>query len=181
MSSTLASAEAAGIRPAVASRAVAVGAVLLAVACVLALVESALPPLPVLPWLRLGLANIAVVVALAVVGGRTAWAVSIGKTVIVGLATGSLFSPAFAMSFAGAVASLSAMIVVRSLLSGSSPVGWSAAGSVAHVLGQFAVAAVTVGSASVFVLAPPSAFVALVFGVVVGTLARIAVSRIGEA
>lgn len=180
MSSTLASADARGVRPVVASRTVAIGAVLLAVACVLGLVETSLPPLPVLPWLRLGLANIAVVVALATTGARTAASVSIGKTVIVGLATGSLFSPAFAMSFAGAVSSLVVMIVVRSLLSGSSPVGWSASGSVAHVAGQFVIAAVTLGSASVFVLAPPSAIVALVFGVVVGSLARVAVSRIGQ-
>lgn len=180
MSSTLASADASAVRPVIATRTVATGAVLLAAACVLGLVEAALPPLPVAPWLRLGLANIAVVVALAIVGGRTAAVVSIGRTIIVALATGSLFSPAFAMSFGGAMLSLLAMIAVRELLSGSSPVGWSAVGSVAHVAGQFSVAALTVGSMSILALAPASALVALVFGVIVGSLARLAVSRVCE-
>lgn len=178
MGSTLASAEPAAVRPMATTRAVATGAVLLAVACVLGLVESALPPLPVLPWLRLGLANIAVVVSLALAGSRTAAVVSIGKTMIVALATGSLFSPVFGMSLAGALASLLVMIAVRALLPGTSPLGWSAAGSVAHVAGQFAAASVTVGTAAVLTLAPPSALVALVFGILVGSLARVAVSRV---
>lgn len=154
------------------------GAALLAVACVLGLVESALPALPVAPWLRLGLANIAVVVALAVAGPATAAVVSAGRVVIVAVATGSLLSPVFAMSAAGAGAALLAMLAARAIGPRLTTVGWSAAGSVAHVVGQFAAAALVMGTGSLIVLAPPSALLALVFGVVVGSLARVAVSRI---
>lgn len=177
MDSTLASASARTGRLAP-SRSVALGASLLAVACVLGLVEASLPALPVAPWLRLGFANIAVVVALAAGSARMAAAVSAGRVLIVGLATGSLFTPIFAMSAAGAVAALVVMVLVRRAIAGLSPVGWSAAGSVAHVLGQFGAAALLLGTGGVFALVPPSALAAVAFGAVVGSLARIAVSHI---
>ena len=180
MDSTLASADAVSVRMKAPSRVVALGAVLLAVACVLGLVEASLPALPVAPWLRLGLANIAVVVALALGGLRSAATVSIGRVVIVALATGTLLSPAFTMSAAGAVAALLAMAAAKAFGPRLSLVGWSAAGSVAHVIGQFAAAALVLGTGSVVVLAPPSALLALVFGVVVGSLALVAVSRIPQ-
>lgn len=157
---------------------VAQGAALLAAACVLGLIEASMPPLPIAPWLRLGLANIAVVVALAVCGPRTAAAVSFGRVAVVGLVTGTLFTPAFVMSAAGAIAAFGAMAAARALGPRLSPVGWSAAGSVAHVLGQFAAAAFVLGTGSIFVLAAPSALLALVFGISVGTLARLLVSRL---
>jgi heptaprenyl diphosphate synthase len=145
---------------------------------VLGLVEASLPALPVAPWLRLGLANIAVVVALATGGAKTAGAVSIGRVAIVGLATGSLASPVFAMSLAGALASLGAMIAARRSFAGLSLVGWSIAGSAAHVLGQFAIAALLLGTTGVLMLAPPSLLAAVAFGALTGSLARIVVSRL---
>lgn len=178
MSSTLASASPRAVRVESPSRFIALTAALLAVACVLGLLEAALPAIPLAPWLRLGLANVAVVVALAVSGPKAAAVVSVGRVGIVGLATGSLFSPAFAMSAAGALAALAAMYAARSLGSVVSPVGWSAAGSVAHVIGQFAAASLVLGTCSVLVLAPPSALLALVFGAVVGSLAQVTISRI---
>lgn len=177
MESTLASADVAGplARP---SREVALGASLLAVACVLGLVESALPTLPVAPWLRLGLANIAVVVALEIGRTRVAAAVSVGRVVIVSLATGSMMTPPFAMALCGALASLLVMYGAQRLIPGLSPIGWSAAGSAAHVAAQFGAAALLLGTGSVVALAPPSVLLALVFGALVGSLARIAVSRV---
>lgn len=177
MSSTLAFADAPA-RRATPARRVAVAASLLAVACVLGLVEASLPSLPVVPWLRLGLANIAVVAALLVAGVGTAAVVSIGRVLVVGLATGSLASPTFAMALAGAAASLVVMWSLRAGVRSLSPVGWSAAGSLAHVLAQFAVAGVVLGTGSIIVLAPPSALLSLALGAVVGSLARLAVSRL---
>jgi heptaprenyl diphosphate synthase len=157
---------------------VAAGSALLAVACVLGLVEAALPGLPFAPWLRFGLANIAVVIALALFGGRVAAVVSIGRVGIVGLATGTLLGPTSVLAAAGAMASLAAMWVIARHVPGASPVSWSAAGSAAHVLAQFLVASVLLGSGSLLVLAPPSVLVALVLGALVGYLALIAVSRL---
>src|SRR5574340_272964 len=175
MASTLAFAETARPRAAAApARQVALGSALLAMACVLGLVEASLPALPVAPWLRLGLANIAVVVAMAVSGARMATIVSLGRIGIVGLATGSLANPTFAMAAAGAGASLVVMGLTAALVTGSSPVGWSAAGSAAHVVAQLLVATLIVDSRSLLVIAAPSVLLALVLGSLTGYLARIA-------
>ncbi|MDY0341333.1 MAG: Gx transporter family protein [Coriobacteriia bacterium] len=166
-----------GMRP-LASRPIAVTAGLIALASVLGLVEAALPGIPVAPWLKFGFANIAVVVALALQGGRTAAVVSIGRVVIVGLAAGTLGSPAFTISAAGAVVSLVVMWALSGAGAVFSPVGWSAAGSAAHMATQFVVAAWLLGSWAIISLAPLSILLALPLGALTGQLARSVVSRL---
>jgi len=160
------------------SRRAAAGSALLAVACVLGLIEASLPGIPFAPWLRFGFANIAVVIALVTYGAGVAAVVSLGRVGIIGLATGSLASPAFAIAAAGALASLAAMWLIATLVRGTSPVGWSAVGSVAHVLAQFGAAAALLGTGSLLALAPVSVLIALVLGALVGYLAQVAVSRL---
>ena len=162
------------------SRRVAVGSALLAVACVLGLVESALPPLAVIPWLRVGIANIAVLVALLLVDARTAAVVSLGRVGLIGLFTGSLASPAFGISMAGAMCALAAMWLVARHVHGASAVGISAAGSAAHVIGQFAAAAAVLGTPALLVLAPPSVLAALLLGAATGLVAGLTVSRLRD-
>jgi heptaprenyl diphosphate synthase len=178
MSSTLAFADRSADVVLTPSRRVAAGSALLAVACVLGLVEAALPGVPFAPWLRFGFANIAVVIALALFGVKMAAVVSVGRVGIVGLATGSLLGPTSVLAAAGALASLVAMWVLARHVPGTSPVGWSAAGSAAHVAAQLLAASVLLGSGSLLVLVPPSMLVALVLGALVGYLALIAASRL---
>lgn len=178
MISTLVYADRVGGSSLTPSRRVAAGAALLAVASILGLVEAALPGLPFAPWLRFGLANVAVVVALALFGGRIAAVVSFGRVGIVGLATGSLLGPTSVLAAVGALASLAAMWLIARHIPGATPVSWSAAGSAAHVLAQFLAASVLLGSGSLLVLAPPSVLVALILGALVGYLALLAVSRL---
>lgn len=178
MDSTLAYGEAARMEVASPSRRVAATSALLATACVIGLLEAAMPGLPFAPWLRLGIANVAVVIALAAFGFKSAAAVSVGRIGIVGLATGSLLGPASAMATAGALSALLAMWGVRRAFPSSTAVGWSAAGSAAHVAAQFLVASVLLGSSSVVVLAPPSVLLALLLGALVGYLALIVASRL---
>lgn len=160
------------------SRRITTAAGLLALACVLGFVEAALPGLPVVPWLKLGLANIAVVVALALADGRTAAVVSIGRVVIVGLAAGTIGSPVFVIGAAGAVLSLVVMWSLAQAGPVFSPVGWSAAGAAAHVIAQFTAAAWMLGSWSILALAPLSVLIALPLGALTGSLARMIVSRL---
>lgn len=176
MDSTLASARQ-GVSAGV-SRDLTVTAGLLAIACVLGLLEAALPGIPLAPWLRLGLANIAVVVALAISGGRMALAVSLGRVVIVGVAAGTLGSPAFVIGGAGALASLAVMWVLARVGDAFSPVGWSAAGAAVHVLAQFLAASAVLGSWGILTLAPVSMLLALPLGALTGALARTIVSRL---
>lgn len=162
------------------SRRVTTGSGLLAVACVLGLVEAAMPGLPLAPWLKLGLANIAVVVALAVADGATAVVVSLGRVVIVGLATGTLGTPVGLIAGAGAMASVGVMWALSSRGDVFSLIGWSAAGSAAHVVAQLLVASLLMGSWSLMALTPVSILIALPLGALTGLLARTIVSRLTE-
>lgn len=154
------------------------GAVLLAVAASLGLAESLwLPALPV-PGMRLGLANLAVIVALVVLGPAEALFVSLGRVVIVGLATGMLFGPISVLSAAGAAASWAVMVALRSRGGAFSVVGWSVAGSAASVLSQLVAAAFLTSTPSVLSLAPLALALSLPSGLAIGLVARLLISRI---
>lgn len=159
------------------TRHITMTAALLGAACLLAMVESIMPPVVGVPWLRLGLANAAVVVALLVVGRRAAFAVSGGRVLLAAVFGGTFAGPVFAMSVSGATASLLVMWLL-SKRPGLTAVGWSAAGAVAHVAGQFFLAAVLLSSPWLLTLFPASALVALAFGALVGHLAMVVVSRL---
>jgi heptaprenyl diphosphate synthase len=155
-------------------------ALLLSVAVILGYVESVvLPPLPV-PGLRLGLANIAVVVALATFGLRAAAIVSLGRVFLVALALGTLGSPSFVLALGGAVAALVLMALLSRAGSTFSVVGWSVAGSAAHVSAQLAVAVLIVGSNSPLLLMPVALGLSVPLGLTVGHIARLLLSRIPD-
>lgn len=159
------------------ARTLALGAALVALGAVLGLVESAIvPPLPV-PGVRLGLANLAVVLALAWLGPRRALEVSALRVLLVALAAGTLGGPGFAMALSGALAAWAAMAALARTSPGVSPLGWSVAGAAAHVLAQLAVASVLSGSPAPLLLSPLSLALALLCGLAVGYSARLLLSR----
>jgi heptaprenyl diphosphate synthase len=159
---------------------VASTAVLFAAACVLAYLESVvMPPLP-LPGMRLGLANIVIVIALAIHGARVAATVSLGRVLVVALAAGTLGGPPFLLSLGGALAALAAMVLLSFAGSAFSVVGWSVLGSAAHVGGQLLVAAALVSSTAPLALLPVSLALSVPLGLAVGHTARLLVSRIPD-
>lgn len=152
---------------------------LLALACSLGLVESLLlPPLPV-PGLKLGLANLAILAALVTIGPARALVISLGRVVIVGLATGSLFGPVGLLSLAGAIFAWAAMAAAMRLGRESlSVVGLSLAGAAAHVAGQLAAASALTGSLAPLYLTPLSLGLGILSGLLIGYSARLLLSRI---
>lgn len=155
-------------------------ALLLALAVVLGYLEAVLvPPLPV-AGVRLGIANLAVIVALSRFGPKNALIVSLGRVVIVGLALGTLAGPVGAMSAAGACASWATMSALWRAGSRFSPVGWSVAGASAHVVAQLAVASIFIGSSAILGWAPISLAASLPTGLAVGLCARLLISRISR-
>lgn len=155
-------------------------AVLLAVAAVLAYLENVLlPPLPV-PGLRLGLANIVIVIAMAIHGPRVAAVVSLGRVFVVALAAGTFGGPSFLLSLCGACAALAAMALLASAGPTFSVVGWSVLGSAAHVAGQLLVAALLVSSMAPLALLPVSLGLSVPVGLAVGYTARLLISRIPD-
>lgn len=110
-------------------------ALLVGVGSVLHLIEGMLPPLP-LPGVKLGLANVATLLALRLLGARASVAVAVLRSLLGALLGGTLFSPAFWMGFFGALSSalvMSGMVAIRPR--GSNALT-SVLGAVAHSTAQ---------------------------------------------
>lgn len=154
-------------------------AILLALACSLGLMESLLlPPLPV-PGLKLGLANLAILAALSLLGSTRALVISLGRVLIVGLATGTLFGPVGLLSLAGALCAWAAMAAAMHLGRDSfSVVGLSLAGAAAHVAGQLVAACAFTGSLAPLYLTPLSLGLGILSGLAIGYSARLLLSRV---
>ena len=105
---------------------------MLAAGAVGAYVFESLLPMP-LPWARIGLSNIFVVISLFGWGFRDAFLVNLARVVAGNLLLGVLLSPAFVFSLAGSTGALLAMAVVRwKLVPPLSVVGASCIGAVVN-------------------------------------------------
>ncbi len=162
------------------ARTVSMVALLLSFASCVAYAEAVLLPSLPIPGVRLGFANIAVVVAILVSGSRSALVVSVGRVLIVALATGALGGPSFLLSIAGALAAWATMSMLASRGAVFSPIGWSVAGSAVHVVTQLVVASWIVGSTAPLLMLPLSLGASLPAGLAVGYSAGLLVSRIPE-
>lgn len=159
------------------ARTLTVVALLVAIGAVLGLFESSLVPQLNIPGVRLGLGNLAVVLALAIVGRGAALRVSTLRVALVAVATGSLGGPGFAMAVAGAIASWAVMSLL-SRARGVSAIGWSVAGAAAHVLAQLGVACLIAGNVAPLLLAPIALGLAVPCGLVIGYSSHLLLSRL---
>ena len=160
------------------ARLTAITALLLGIATILGYMESVLMPTMPIPGFRLGLANIAVVLAIVLVGSSRAAVVSLGRVFLVGLATGSLGSPVTAMSFLGALSAWAVMSAMSKQGDRFSVIGWSVAGSATHGLAQLLTAVFLTGSAAPIMLLPLSLGLSLLSGLMIGLCAHLLLSRI---
>ena len=111
-----------------------------ALALLLSYVEFLLPPLFVaVPGIKIGLPNVIIILALYMVGLRSAIAISLLRVILSSILFGNAM--VFAYSIAGAILSITVMAILKKtdILS---PVGVSVAGGVAHNLGQTIVAVI---------------------------------------
>jgi heptaprenyl diphosphate synthase len=150
-------------------------AVLIALALALAAVERLLPaPVPV-PGAKLGLANLATVVALYVLGAKQALCIGVVRVVLAGFLFGAWASTLYALS--GAVAAFAVMALMKQ--SGAfGVVGASVAGGVAHNMAQCAVAAAAVGTAELLYYAPLLVFFGVAAGLLNGLAAHWLIARL---
>ncbi len=82
-------------------------ALLVSIACVLQIAESAIPH-PI-PGLRLGLANVITLITMVMMGFRAAMEVTILRTILGALVMGTFMSPTFLLSFGSGVVSVAVM------------------------------------------------------------------------
>ena len=151
---------------------------MLASLAVILYVLEFLAPRP-LPWMKLGLGNVPVLLALLVFGAWQAAAVCLVKLGIGGLVSGGFASPVFAIGAGAGVASLAAMAVVHRLTPGLfSPVGLSILGAVVHQLCQLCLAFFYVRHAFLFSLLPIFLATGLVSGAITGVLVYWALDKL---
>lgn len=137
-------------------------------ALMLSYIESLFPFFFGVPGMKLGLANLAVVVVLYHYGWREALTVNILRIILSGLLFGNMFSILF--SLGGALVSFLCMTAAKRV--GLSLYGVSMAGGVFHNVGQLVIAAFLVGTAAVGYYAPGLLVVGLVTGAVIGALGK---------
>lgn len=146
--------------------------VLTAAAIVISIIESFIPSIGI-PGVKLGLANIVILIILYELGIIDAIAINLLRVLMVGALRGTIFSMGFLMSLTGAVFSLTVMIIFYVLIKKFSIIGVSVIGSIFHVTGQVLVAMLFLGSAYIVLYLPFIAISAIVTGVFVGIVARL--------
>ena len=149
---------------------IAVVGVLAAFGAILSYIESLLSFSVGIPGIKLGLANIAVLVALYLYGTKPALCVNVVRIIVVGLMFGNVFSILF--SLAGAFVSFFVMVIFKKLDS-FSVIGVSTVGGVAHNIGQLVVAMAVVDNYSVMYYVPPLLVAGMLTGIVIGFVGKL--------
>ena len=159
------------------TRRLALSAMLAVLALIFSYVEALIPlPVPV-PGIKLGIANLVIVMAIYKLGFRYAFTINCVRIFIAGL----LFSGVFGMiySFAGGVLSLLVMYLLQRT-GWFSMVGVSMAGGVAHNLGQLITASLLVQSVRMMSYFSILLFSGLISGILIGVLASLIYRRLPD-
>ena len=146
--------------------------VLTAATIVIAIAESFIPSIGI-PGVKLGLANIMILITLYELGILEATGINVARVFVVSLVRGTFLSMGFFMSLTGAVFSLSIMILFYLVVRKFSIIGVSVIGSLFHVFGQILVAIFYLGSGYVIYYLPVIAISAIITGVLVGITAKL--------
>lgn len=145
--------------------------VLTAGAVVIAILESFIPSIGI-PGIKLGLANIVILVVLYELGILDAILVNLIRVIVVGLVRGTFLSFGFLMSLTGAALSLLVMIIFYLLIRKFSIIGVSVIGALFHVIGQILIAMIYLGTSYVVLYLPVIALSSIITGVFVGIVAQ---------
>lgn len=140
-------------------------AILAALAMIFSYIEFLVPFSVGIPGVKLGIANLVIVIALYALDFRYAFTINVVRILL----NGFMFTGVFAMLYALSGGILS--IVVMGLLKKTdkfSMVGVSMAGGVAHNLGQLIIAAIMVENLKMFLYFPVLLFSGMLTGILIG-------------
>ena len=149
--------------------------ILTAGAIVIAILESFIPSIGI-PGVKLGLANIVILIILYELGVVEAIIVNLLRVLVVGFVRGTFLSMGFLMSLTGAVFSLGIMILFYLLIKKFSIIGVSVIGAIFHVFGQILIAMLFLGTAYIVLYLPIIAISAIITGVFVGIVAKLIIN-----
>lgn len=148
---------------------------LIALAFVLSYVEAMIPISLGIPGVKMGLANLVVMVTLYTLGTKEAFVLSMVRILLVGFTFGSMASMMY--SFAGGLLSILVMILAKKIdkLSIS---GVSILGGVFHNVGQILMAMAIVENAKLLYYLPVLMISGIVAGIAIGIVASLVTKRV---
>ncbi len=148
--------------------------VLIALAMVMSYIEAMLPVSIGVYGVKLGLANVVVLLALYEYGFKAATFISLIRVFLVGILFGTGYSMLFSM--AGGILSLLIMGILKKLKIGSI-IGVSIMGAVFHNMGQIIVA-ISLLNISVMYYLPILIISGIISGILVGMISGIVIKRV---
>lgn len=156
-------------------------AFLTATAASLHIVESLIMRMLPLPFIRIGLSNIVILYLIMQDRPMSAFLVNIVKTILGGVVTLTLLSPATLLSLGGGLAAILVMYLARKIRLGFSVFGISVAGAVAHNLGQLILVKYLVfPQTSVFLLTPMLIFIGMLSGIAIAYIMLIVSDKLKD-
>lgn len=151
-------------------------AILLALALIIFIIESYLPPIVPMPGVKLGLANIITLIAIYLIGRREAFVILVLRIVLASIYSGGFAG--FLYSLSGGMCCF-AIIAAASMILGEKRI-WvvSILGAIGHNAGQISIACIVIGSAHVLWYMPVLVISAILTGTFTGIIAQLSLSRI---
>ena len=156
---------------------VALIGILLAFTLIMGLVERMIPLDGMVPGMRLGLANLAIVISLYALPTRDTLLLVVLKCLMMTIFSGSAI--ALLYSVTGSLSSLIIMLLLIKMKN-VSVIGVSVAGAAFHNLGQILIARFIFGSWGILMYLPFLLIIGTVSGIVVGYLAKAVQKRINS-
>lgn len=135
--------------------------------------ESLIPLDFVAPGVKLGLANLVVVIALYLMKPGEAFAIAIIRIFLAGLTFGNVYSIAY--SLCGGIFSFLVMYLVRKTK--LSVIGVSMLGGICHNIGQIIVAAIVMGTSRIAYYLPVLLVAGLITGLLLGVISKLVIER----
>ncbi|MCI9475215.1 Gx transporter family protein [Anaerovoracaceae bacterium 41-7] len=157
------------------TKALALSAMFACLALIFSYVEAIIPFNIGIPGVKLGLANLVIVIALYELNFRYAFVINMIRILLAGLLFSGVFGALY--SLAGGILSLLVMWILKKTEL-FSMVGISMAGGVAHNMGQLLVAAAIVSNLRMFLYFPILMFSGLVTGILMGIVAYVIDNKI---
>ena len=146
-----------------------------ALALIFSYVETLIPFQIGIPGVKLGLANLIIVIALYKMNLKETYLLSVTRIILSGFIFGNLFSIIYSLS--GGLLSLSVMAFLKKQ-GGFSVMGISIAGGVMHNVGQLLVAMVIVETFSIIYYIPVLLIAGVITGLVIGIAANEMLKRL---
>lgn len=156
-------------------RLLTIGAMFACLALIFSYVEAIIPFNAGIPGVKLGIANLVVIIALYEMGPKYAFTINTIRILVAGLLFNGVFGAIY--SLAGGILSFLVMWALKKT-NLFSMVGVSMAGGVAHNMGQLLVASAIVSNLKMFLYFPVLMFSGLGSGIMIGIVAHVINSRV---